>query len=1186
MYSGENIKIGARILTEKQATILLPNYPLINNQIAQFREEAKNFNENWQNTNLDNYLRSEIYSNFDNVISILGERGSGKTSVFLTLKYMHHAAYKNDDIILPLIVPDNMGDTSDAMGWIISYLEKEVKDLHPLLKINERKDMVYNGLNSYNGLNKCIENEDSELKEQFKQLRNTYEIRKKVYLNKILERDEGTKEYINDKARMTHADQSLMVDFDKFINTLIKAKKKVNPNKDREPLILMFFDDVDISAHRCPEVLETIRNYLNHPNIVVFVSGDFKVFSEIVCLEFLRKEGVTSDDYHEVFIPSQQLSEKGTKLFSALELRKERSQEYLKKVLPPSFRFYMKKLNDNDKSNFSYEFVEGNKLNGPTLSELLSKIESNGNKLIWGMKDSDINVPINNVKIPHAFFEVFDDNPRGLINPYYYLYQKVHLNKSQTWHISDIKHFLQIILNSSVKLQQHKKNIEDIIVINEVDQSVNNLRPLVYINYDLFLDLFLQESENNKDENLILEEFRTLYILCVFFDKLINLVIPNYSRYSNHSVGNLLSRILNYKTDNLFPNIDNDDLLLQMYSAFDNKILLNSNKIFKNADKGTKNLEQMYFETLMKSVSVDTDEYIGKRDRKSTNLIRLLELLFQKDENWVIEKITFIKNSGKSYNEIHHDVIQLLKEELSFLDEATQRNLMKKHLPNKNKMIKKETISKNLIDHFIKSHENYSEVNGMLHVDMKRFIKAGLNLEQLLQQRDTLNKRLDNLKERGTLVINQLDVTVEELKNIKDQENLIETRKKMLNKIKDLETYTQDELRKKEWNLFKNSFNIAQELSKEKWIDENGLQMHREPVIVFDPRRLSLQYKELIQDNLDSLTRVGLFVKDQHVLTRKEIINFIEKYFIEEQESLLLKAHLPLDVEGRIKQVENLEQELNFLNEEVSKIEADQYNIEGQLENIYAYSDFEVDDSSNIYGILQKRFKEYLLSSIDQQLEVILRHENLEISTKGLVEILKIYEESIKEAKSLLSNDQQFEDLEEFTIDEGQYIRLNQVDRDFLSVLLRRERHLSVALINAVSPLRNKDVNELRPSAIKEIISELEKLLNEEDRSFTLNFKERTSRVIRNLKEYTTQPSSTSENKDKLQMIILSGLNEIIRPYIYVKILIEDRRINEENSTVYFRTLKEQLTNFVLAEIDNKHQTRFVRFLEKTLSVE
>ncbi|PTC13854.1 coiled-coil domain-containing protein [Bacillus wiedmannii] len=1187
MYPGENIKIGARILTEKQATVLLPNYLKINNQINQFREEAKKFNKSLESMKVDDYQRYEMYSNFDNVISILGERGSGKTSVFLTLKDVHDSEYKNQDITLPLIVPDNMGEISDALGWIISYLEKYVNELHPDLKIRERKNIAYNGLN------KCIENEDSELKVRFKKLRKTYEIRKEVYLNKILKRDEGTKEYINDKARMTQADQSLIVDFNNFVNSLVMAKKEINYDKEIEPLILIFFDDVDISAHRCPEVLETIRNYLNHPNIVVFVSGDFKVFSEIMCLEFLRKEGVKSDDYYKVFIPTQQLQDKEINLFSALELRKDRSQEYLKKVLPPSFRFYMKKLNDRDKSNFSYEFVEGSKSNGPTLSELLSKIENKGNKFIWGMKDNEGDFLINNEKIPYAFFEIFDDNPRGLINPYYYLYQKVYLSKNQKWDISDINHFLQIILNSSVKLQKHKETIENIIVINETSQVTNQSEFLVYINYDLFLDVFLQEFLNNKEESLIIEEFTTLYILCLFFEKLIKLVIPNYSNYSS---GNLLSRILNHKTENLFPNIENDELLLRMYSAFDNKVPLNSNKIFSEDNKGTKRLEQIYFETLNRSVVANTYNYniesydiesydIEGYDIANINLIHLFELVFQKDENWVSNKIVFIKNNGKSYRDIYYDVFDLVSSRLSFLDKLERIGSISDYMPN-NLLLNEEELVYQLYEEFEKLQETYSGFEGMLQIEMKRFIKSGLNLEKLLQRNDSLSNNLNNIEDRITLIINQVKVTEDELKNIKNQERLIKTRKKMLNKIKELEAFTQNELRKEEWELYKNSFVIARESSQGTWVDENGIETYQEPVLVFDPKDASIEYEKLIQENLDGLTKVGMIVKDKHVLTRQDIVKFIEKYFIEEQESLLLRAHLPLDIEGRRKQIKDLNNEIDLLTKEINRVQLEQDSVERQINNIYQHYNFEGSDFTELSSVLQRSFKDYLLSSIYQQTKGILGYKdrNVKLETDELLEILKVYEESIEEAKNFLSDNKQFEDLERASHEESLYKTL---DKDDIAMLLSlSQRGFGHQFRQYVSPLHEKGVRELHIDSISEIIKELGRYLDTNFESLTLRSRRGITELIKNLENHINKPSNGFKDKNEFLRITLPALNNIIMPYMYIRVLVEDRRINEETATVYFRKLKKELADFMFLERSKKKQTRFVRFLEKTLIVE
>ncbi len=1181
MYPSENIKIGARILTEKQAAVLLPNYLKMNNQINQFREEAKKFNKILENIKGVDYQQYEMYSNFDNVVSILGERGSGKTSVFLTLKDTHRLKYENEDIILPLIVPDNMGEASDALGWIISYLEIAVLKLHPKLKVKERQNVAYNGFN------RCVEDEDSELKLNYKKLRKAYEIRKEVYLNKILKRDEGTKEYISDKAKMIQADQSLIENFNVFINSLINAKKEVNLDKEIEPLILIFFDDVDISAHRCPEVLETIRNYLNHPNIVVFVSGDFKVFSEIMCLEFLRKEGVNSEDYNKVFIPTQQLQEQEINFSSALELRKERSQEYLKKVLPPSFRFYMKKLNGRDKSNFSYEFTEGSKSSGVTLAELLARIENKGNKINWG--NDEVILLRGNEKIPAAFFEIFDDNPRGLINPYYYLYQKVYLNKNQTWDISDINRFLHIMLNSTVKLQKYKKNIEDIIVINEANQTTDDIESAVYINYDLLLDTFLKEFVNNKEANLMVEECTILYILCLFFEKLLKLVIPDYSSYSSE---NLLSKILNHKTENLFPNIDYDNLLLQIYSALDNKVLLSSNKIFGESNEGNKKLEKMYFETLNKSIVINRnlEDYDESGEViENINLIYLFELIFQKDENWVNDKVEFIRNNGKSYQDIFYDVKYLINNKFSFLEETQRFRLIQENVPVTSNIMNEDDLTDKLYVHFENLRNSYNDFEGMLQINMKKFIKAGLNVEKLMEQQGSLNAELSHMRERLDFVINQIKVTREELENIEDQERLISTRKRMLDKIKDLETFTHNELRKKEWDLFKNSFVIGRETSKGKWLDENGAGILREPVAVFDPKESSLEYDKLMQDNLELLTRVGLFIKEQHVISRTDIIKFIEKYFIEDQESLLLRANLPLDIEGRRKQMIDLEREVNYLNFRIDKVKNEKIEVEEKLQNIYSFNEFgdnfEVDEHTYIYYMLQDRFKNYLLSSIYQQIKVVLGNSNTKkIETDVLLEILKIYEDSIEEVKNYLIDGKQFEDLELISAEKDLYVKIGEDEKDLLLYLLKIG--MSESFRQHVFPLGKKGVDELSIDSIKILIKELKKSVEMRPRFISKSMKEEVNNLIRNLEDYVNKTSNDSEYESKIEMIIFPVLYSVIRPYTYVRILVEDRRINEETSTVYFRKIKSELINYILRKRNNMQQTRFVRFLEKMLFVE
>lgn len=1183
MNQNENIKIGARVLNKKQATVLLPNYQKIHKQIDQFRREAKKFNNALRSKEIDDYEKHEIYSNFDNVISILGERGSGKTSVFFTLKDIHQTEFREVDLTLPLIVPDNMGNTNDTLGWIISYLDDYVEKLHPILKTKEKKICAYNGFNNY------VDYEDSELKERFKRLRKTYEIRKEVYLNKVLKRDEGTKEYINDKAKITLADQSLILEFNSFINCLIEAKKQVNINGNIEPLILIFFDDVDLSAHRCPEVLETIRNYLNHPNIVVFVSGDFKVFSEIICLEFLKKEGVNSDDYDKVFIPNQQLGNQETNLYSALELRKERSQEYLKKVLPPSFRFYMKKLTDRDKSRFSYEFTTEKDSKGPTLSELLAKIENNGKKFVWEFRDSEGISFKNNEQIPFAFFEIFDDNPRGLINPYYYLYQKIYLNEVQSWDISDINHFLQIILHSSVKLQKYKEIIENLIVINESDKNIEELNSMVHINYDLFLDSFTNGEINKRRVNLEREEIITIYILCMFIEKLTKIVIKDYSNTSIYSTENLLVKILNQKTKGLFPNIKNDDLLLQMYSVFENKVLLNNNKLFDKDNKGTKKAEEIFFETLNYSMVTDTTKSAAKiHDLEHINLIRLFKVIFSKDEKWVTNVIEFINNNGKSYEEIFYSIRSQSFNQLDFLNKNQRVQLFKKLMSFN--FLYEEEIKRELYNQFDKLQNTYSETMDISPRKINNFISWGSELEKLVQNRKVFEEKIKDIEENLAFVLNQKNATQVELENIKDQEQLIKTRKRMLRKIRELEAFTQNDLRRKEWRLLKNNFVIARETPLGEWIDSSGTVIDMELVQIFDPKKSSLKNEGLLQESLDGVVRVGLFVNDKHMLPREDIIDFIEKYFIEDQEILLLKACLPLDVEGRKKQILDLNVEINSLDNEMYKIKTELNNIEDEINLISKLitMDFKIDieietiNSATLSDILQLKFKEYLLSSIYQQIKEILIKQDVILETEALLEVLKIYEDSIEEARNFASQEKLSSNLRYSSTADTSYIHLNKDDINFLVSLLKQD--IPIKLRNYIIEVIESGRDKIYVGVVTEILKELKDF--QKYKHLSQRNREKIFMYIDKFEKYTNEGTINFEEDSEIEIITLPVLNEIIIPYIFTRILVENRRINEETSTVYFRGLKKELADFVYEEKEHKKQTRFVRSLEKMLNLD
>lgn len=1160
MYLSQNIKIGARRLNENQATILLPSYPKIKTQINQFREEAKKFNNHIKSNNLlDNFERDEEFSNFDNVITILGGRGSGKTSVFLTLKKYYSSEYiKKNDIILPLIVPDNMGENSDTLGWIISYLGRYVEDLESKFRNKDNEEAAYYGRKQ------CIGNKDDTLKEKFKELRKTYEIRKEAYLNKVLKRDEGTREYIQDKAKITEADQLLIVDFKEFVNSLIATQKKVQP--DIEPLILVFFDDVDISAHRCPEVLETIRNYLNHPNIVVFVSGDFKVFSEIVCLEFLRKESVSNKDYDQVFIPIYQVKDNNVNKYSALELRKDRSQEYLKKVLPPSFRFEMEKLSDKEKSNFFYEIENRDNYNNPTLSQLIQNIKHKDKEFIRELLGDEDDFFMSNQDIPCAIFKIFDNNPRGLINPYYYLYQKIFLDEEQIWDIKDVKQFLQIIINSSSSLQKYKEDLNDIFVINESNANSDNVLPLIYINYHMLLEKFLNEITKNKQNYLIIEEHTTLYILCFFFEKLIKFTNPNYSNFYQ---GDSLPVILNYQIKKLFPNINDNALLLKIYSVLSNRIPLNNINLFNNKNKESKKIEQFYFQSLNENRNNTLNDWkYSQNEVNHSLLIMLFQKIFQRDEEWVEHKIRFIRENGKSYYEVYFDIISSTEEnELKLLTNKEVKLLLGSF---SSEISNEQQMKEELFKQFEKLEENYQNSRSNSNQDMAMLIQLCANIEEFLREKNKLEAAIYSENEKITSLNNQIEVTQGELLNIKDQETLIKTRKRMLDRIKDLETFTKNELREEEWNLIKENFIIETESDEGGWLTSTNEPISKEPIAVFNPIEFSVEDESLIVDILKSFRRIGLFIKDKNNLQRDDIINFAKRYFKEDQESRILKSYLPLDIEGRKNEVNSLKKSVIASENQLTKYKADLSFIVMQLEYIYNRVGFKVDKASQITSVLKQKFKDYLLGSIYKQVRHAMEKEKKFINpeTEALIEILKVYSESIVEAMN-------------FIREASPKRRLTEEDEIALKKL--REKGMGRRIDSLISIILREEITDLNINVIFKLIEELKVVIDSV--AISPVYRRLVLENIDNLEKYKNQYNGEHDNREfrNIKQIVLESLQEIIKPYIYIKVLIETRRANEDTSSIYFRSLKEELIRFMKKEKKLNRETRFVRFLETIL---
>lgn len=116
-------KIGARCLSDSEVELILPNYKRIYDQINQFRAEKKSV-DNFEGQKVNDGNKDQKTNN----IGIMGVRGAGKTSVLKTIRvHLEKNKQESNDIILPIIVPENMSESGTLMATVLGMLNDEIK---------------------------------------------------------------------------------------------------------------------------------------------------------------------------------------------------------------------------------------------------------------------------------------------------------------------------------------------------------------------------------------------------------------------------------------------------------------------------------------------------------------------------------------------------------------------------------------------------------------------------------------------------------------------------------------------------------------------------------------------------------------------------------------------------------------------------------------------------------------------------------------------------------------------------------------------------------------------------------------------------------------------------------------------------------------------------------------------------
>lgn len=595
--NGIGVHHGAREINVDFLKQSIPGLDDLDNTIKRFREVAYNYNNKYPN-------KSKYYDEkFNNNISILAGRGMGKSSALITIisqiessQYFKKVSAKKNyiDIINPMIDPEDINENSDILGWVITSLFEQANQL-------EQTDSKKSDLNYYFNIDNSIHH---DLQEKKKELISYYSIYSKEYSNVALNNSVNVHDYNSNLEDILTFDYKLHKCFIEFINMIIKYKRDINRHTMKglagekiEPLIYFFFDDVDMSSKKSIKILTDILSYFAHPNIVIFISGDYQVFEQSLMAYFMSET-------KEVTL---KMSYKKRK--KEIKFAKDRTEYFLKKVLPPSYRFYVQEFsNDAAKIVHHYHSNRDNIFERKNILELLSYVFCAG---FEADNDPEKNVYLKTFIVPkpddnddfdeeklvelndeirmnylYAYLSVFSVNIRGFMNVYNYLVKEAENifeseDKHKYWNINKFKEFLRVILNSKHTYQKYQNNIEKFIYVKDQtdnkeqdDDSTKNDYTKLRIDCEelgLFinelmkklkdnLDKVIMDDDNDKedDSDYIKGEINSIIMLPILVNELFYIIHQENYEQRYKSVKNKLKNILT----NTFVNSLNKNILL------------------------------------------------------------------------------------------------------------------------------------------------------------------------------------------------------------------------------------------------------------------------------------------------------------------------------------------------------------------------------------------------------------------------------------------------------------------------------------------------------------------------------------------------------------------------------------------------------------------------------------------------
>lgn len=531
-------KVGVKILSDIQLKNILPTYENLFDKIEVCRSVA---NESLIAKRSENKKRRYQYNfMYDNVFSVLGKRGTGKTSVAFTLqkKIEEKEEYSEYDVVLPLIIPEVIPENCTVLGWILAIVKEEMEALEEKIREEERKIGGEQNRSRYRccgerASDKSLVAKLDEISQMF--FAGSYNpSNEESYYRAIGYSVQQAEDYYRFAKEIADL-------WDRWIDRIREYYMLKAENQDGRmvcPMIYFIFDDVDLAPEKIDELLSVIIKYLSHPNIIVITTADERLFLEVIEKQLDRKIGRIPGEWRGFLNHAQGYSfgiigpEENKRKTDFEDVVNQTAAMYLGKVLPPSTRYYLRLFHTaKQKENF---YVGDEETLGDAISDQIYDLI----KCIDG-KNSNF-MKVNNLTI-NFYLKFMGDTSRQISNAYIVLSELISSLKKMVEKIQkdgsnveeqindlyqECRYFLRVTLNSNHSLSKMIENIDEFV--DEVFLPEYNQWRL-YINY-LYINEYLEDNaviENGsreEDRVVKVEVALQMYSLFAFVENILLLM--------------------------------------------------------------------------------------------------------------------------------------------------------------------------------------------------------------------------------------------------------------------------------------------------------------------------------------------------------------------------------------------------------------------------------------------------------------------------------------------------------------------------------------------------------------------------------------------------------------------------------------------------------------------------------------